>query len=186
MFFIVFFFFKQKTAYEILRSDWSSDVCSSDLLFPFPGILAGRVLDTDTRDQWRCSDSCPGTFHCRAGDSLGSGAHHSSSTSLPGGHQVGPESDRDSRTGPCPSAGIPVAQSQTRSKNRSWPEPVDLLSCADFSRSLHRTGGQSNPIALGIGTIRLSRARLDGRNAHRSGRRGRTPGPVVLSVAPQS
>ncbi len=28
-----FFFFKQKTAYEILASDWSSDVCSSDLLF---------------------------------------------------------------------------------------------------------------------------------------------------------
>src|SRR6056297_2325882 len=25
------FFFKQKTAYEFLRSDWSSDVCSSDL-----------------------------------------------------------------------------------------------------------------------------------------------------------
>ena len=27
-----FFFFKQKTAYEIYRCDWSSDVCSSDLL----------------------------------------------------------------------------------------------------------------------------------------------------------
>ena len=27
------FFFEQKTAYEILRSDWSSDVCSSDLEF---------------------------------------------------------------------------------------------------------------------------------------------------------
>ena len=27
---IIFAFFKQKTAYEILRSDWSSDVCSSD------------------------------------------------------------------------------------------------------------------------------------------------------------
>src|SRR3546814_3248458 len=26
-----FFFFKQKTAYDILISDWSSDVCSSDL-----------------------------------------------------------------------------------------------------------------------------------------------------------
>ena len=24
--------YKQKTAYEILRSDWSSDVCSSDLI----------------------------------------------------------------------------------------------------------------------------------------------------------
>src|SRR3546814_1986359 len=34
MFFIhrlCFFFFKQKTAYEMRISDWSSDVCSSDL-----------------------------------------------------------------------------------------------------------------------------------------------------------
>src|SRR3546814_13836755 len=30
----VFFFFKQKTAYEMRISDWSSDVCSSDL----PGV----------------------------------------------------------------------------------------------------------------------------------------------------
>ena len=29
---LVFFFFKQKTAYEIVDCDWSSDVCSSDLL----------------------------------------------------------------------------------------------------------------------------------------------------------
>src|SRR3546814_8084533 len=29
--FVVFFFFKQKTAYEMRISDWSSDVCSSDL-----------------------------------------------------------------------------------------------------------------------------------------------------------
>src|SRR3546814_4238509 len=27
-----FFFFKQKTAYEMRISDWSSDVCSSDLV----------------------------------------------------------------------------------------------------------------------------------------------------------
>src|SRR3546814_2167509 len=33
-----FFFFKQKTAYEMRISDWSSDVCSSDLFFfrPLP------------------------------------------------------------------------------------------------------------------------------------------------------
>src|SRR3546814_5656741 len=30
---LLFFFFKQKTAYEMRISDWSSDVCSSDL-FP--------------------------------------------------------------------------------------------------------------------------------------------------------
>src|SRR5213595_3176494 len=32
----MFFFFKQKTAYEITEGDWSSDVCSSDL----PGLSA--------------------------------------------------------------------------------------------------------------------------------------------------
>src|SRR3546814_3648050 len=33
---LVFFFFKQKTAYEMRISDWSSDVCSSDLRPSFP------------------------------------------------------------------------------------------------------------------------------------------------------
>src|SRR3546814_11043294 len=32
----MFFFFKQKTAYEVRISDWSSDVCSSDLPGPPP------------------------------------------------------------------------------------------------------------------------------------------------------
>src|SRR3546814_1956703 len=31
MLLLFFFFFKQKTAYEMRISDWSSDVCSSDL-----------------------------------------------------------------------------------------------------------------------------------------------------------
>ena len=36
----VFFFFKQKTAYEIKECDWSSDVCSSDLV-PLDTLLRG-------------------------------------------------------------------------------------------------------------------------------------------------
>src|SRR3546814_10040072 len=32
LFIMFFFFFKQKTAYEMRISDWSSDVCSSDLM----------------------------------------------------------------------------------------------------------------------------------------------------------
>src|SRR3546814_4956728 len=40
--FVMFFFFKQKTAYEMRISDWSSDVCSSDLIFLFPG--AGKPV----------------------------------------------------------------------------------------------------------------------------------------------
>src|SRR6056297_4042161 len=71
-----FVFFKQKTAYEILRSDWSSDVCSSDLVvFAVPegeaeGMLViHRVLgvdddgffvtqgdNRDTPDQWKLTD----------------------------------------------------------------------------------------------------------------------------------
>src|SRR3546814_7121680 len=37
-----FFFFKQKTAYEMLIRDWSADVCSSDLLFTFGDRLSWR------------------------------------------------------------------------------------------------------------------------------------------------
>src|SRR3546814_7933019 len=40
-----FFFFKQKTAYEMRISDWSSDVCSSDLV-EHRHHLAVDVLDT--------------------------------------------------------------------------------------------------------------------------------------------
>src|SRR3546814_10747371 len=39
------FFFKQNTAYEMRISDWSSDVCSSDL--PERGLLVRRHLDAD-------------------------------------------------------------------------------------------------------------------------------------------
>ena len=38
-----FFFFKQKTAYEIYQCDWSSDVCSSDLDIALLGGLTSRM-----------------------------------------------------------------------------------------------------------------------------------------------
>src|SRR3546814_3627447 len=43
---LCFFFFKQKTAYEMRISDWSSDVCSSDLQGPMiaePGEHDARI-----------------------------------------------------------------------------------------------------------------------------------------------
>ena len=48
--YIFFFFFKQKTAYEIYQCDWSSDVCSSDLALTSsneedPTIIAARQTD---------------------------------------------------------------------------------------------------------------------------------------------
>src|SRR3546814_5006273 len=42
MLFVFFFFFKQKTAYEMRISDWSSDVCSSDLAAGARAAARGR------------------------------------------------------------------------------------------------------------------------------------------------
>src|SRR3546814_1544807 len=50
----MFFFFKQKTAYEMRISDWSSDVCSSDLAYIIcpqrlavgDSVVAGERVDT--------------------------------------------------------------------------------------------------------------------------------------------
>src|SRR3546814_7080940 len=39
---LLVFFFKQKTAYELRISDWSSDVCSSDLFRRAEGELCAR------------------------------------------------------------------------------------------------------------------------------------------------
>src|SRR3546814_16817788 len=41
---VLFFFFKQKTAYEMRISDWSSDVCSSDLM---AGVVIGLKREED-------------------------------------------------------------------------------------------------------------------------------------------
>src|SRR3546814_13408846 len=41
----MFFFFKQKTAYEMRISDWSSDVCSSDLCPEFRRIADRQALE---------------------------------------------------------------------------------------------------------------------------------------------
>src|SRR3546814_4231268 len=54
----VFFFFKQKTAYEMRISDWSSDVCSSDLREGRGMMTACEFQDgigmTDDRKPDRC------------------------------------------------------------------------------------------------------------------------------------
>src|SRR3546814_10038307 len=38
-YFVSVFFFKQKTAYEMRMSEWSSDVCSSDLVAGVPEVI---------------------------------------------------------------------------------------------------------------------------------------------------
>src|SRR3546814_8251919 len=57
----VFFFFKQKTAYEMRISDWSSDVCSSDLRALCLGPASRHRKGTRGRSQraWRGCRAAP-------------------------------------------------------------------------------------------------------------------------------
>src|SRR3546814_10092978 len=65
MYFLLFFFFKQKTAYDVRISDWSSDVCSSDLIGE-RGINArvGNVRRCDAGANWRVAWGNP-TAACK-------------------------------------------------------------------------------------------------------------------------
>src|SRR3546814_4317744 len=64
LFYLMFlFFFKQKTAYEMRISDWSSDVCSSDLGELLPGFVRARRssltwLSTQPRRLEQCLRAC--------------------------------------------------------------------------------------------------------------------------------
>src|SRR3546814_6508082 len=64
----VFFFFKQKTAYEMRISDWSSDVCSSDLtrksLQPQWQVIGGRRGIACSRSAGRPSEAQDGAIGC--------------------------------------------------------------------------------------------------------------------------
>src|SRR3546814_3056569 len=73
-----FFFFKQKTAYEMRISDWSSDVCSSDLgdlhgLCPRPALLfqgAGADPGGESGERRRVAHVCAEDDRGTAGGTL--------------------------------------------------------------------------------------------------------------------
>src|SRR3546814_3735026 len=87
-----FFFFKQKTAYEMRISDWSSDVCSSDLQFrPTCGRRCSkshqhRPRDLEVRQKFQTRDLMRG----READRFSSNvitADASNGRSVPGAHR---------------------------------------------------------------------------------------------------
>src|SRR3546814_10150880 len=55
---LCFFFFKQKTAYEMRISDWSSDVCSSDLVAVV--LAEGKVRVEEVEKAGNGTDMTPG------------------------------------------------------------------------------------------------------------------------------
>src|SRR3546814_3329747 len=63
--FLPYVFFKQKTAYEMRISDWSSDVCSSDLT-GLCNNYAIPLAQSTCNDRYYCSRDCDGC-NTRAG-----------------------------------------------------------------------------------------------------------------------
>src|SRR3546814_9162303 len=77
MVFLCFFCFKQKTAYEMRISDWSSDVCSSDLNVPdrsassaaFSPLyqqIKGLLLQSLDRGEWKPGEAIPSELELAA------------------------------------------------------------------------------------------------------------------------
>src|SRR3546814_1177509 len=76
LFYFVVCFFKQKTAYEMRISDWSSDVCSSDLtreeIGEAFGITPGKVRDyTNTIREWLGTNPSTTEPHLPHADKIG-------------------------------------------------------------------------------------------------------------------
>src|SRR3546814_6309164 len=100
------FFFKQKTAYEVRISDWSSDVCSSDL----SDIGIGRIAHAALREKHQ------GTRQRR----------RSPGGRLPNGRSEEPD-DRRSRRLQAP-AGFPQRYHRGRWRDRSEEHTPELQS----------------------------------------------------------
>src|SRR3546814_8648454 len=89
---VFFFFFKQKTAYEMRISDWSSDVCSSDLF----AVRTEPETSSSSPPPPRTSAKWPSFFRCRS-------------------RQLPPEAHESCRRAPAPlSASISNALFQDR------------------------------------------------------------------------
>src|SRR5213594_3878964 len=118
-----FFFFKQKTAYEISVRDWSSDVCSSDLPQRLPRHLERRQIELQL---WQGADIGEG-YRGRGGDL---DRHRS-------GRRQGEEVDL--RPVPSPTA-VP---------RRPW-ETLQHLPCVDNEdcddEPVHRQGNRGAPL----------------------------------------
>src|SRR3546814_3266000 len=81
-----FFFFKQKTAYEMRISDWSSDVCSSDL----PGRCRSAATSRALGNGSECAPVMAG-----APSHPGVDRHDWRSSQIPGANQIGSASCRE-------------------------------------------------------------------------------------------
>src|SRR3546814_12526571 len=86
------FFFKQKTAYEMRISDWSSDVCSSDLWRSGANAIDAPVPPSSRSSTSVAASPAASTAHCRHG------ARRSNSSAAKATKQAMPLPNENART----------------------------------------------------------------------------------------
>src|SRR3546814_19989262 len=134
---LLFFFFKQKTAYEMRISDWSSDVCSSDLTL--------RRLDLGEDDLPELRNHHPGQRVQRARDArvLREDRERSTCPRDPLGASVQLLRDQQLRRQSCPRCGHrPVEQRHRGDHPRSEERRVGkacVSTCSPRWSPTHKT-----------------------------------------------
>src|SRR5213075_1963482 len=124
---VVFFFFKQKTAYEITRRDWSSDVCSSDLPRELRARgrrrLLGRPLTggESGESEYGESGAAEGFGECHTTSSENLTRVHRTVGRAKRGTACGAEQERFERVGEQPSA----AGWKGAGRSRPWESAVE-------------------------------------------------------------
>src|SRR3546814_12333032 len=125
-----FFFFKQKTAYEMRISDWSSDVCSSDL---------PELADTRVR-QRQIGDLEPAeTDEHEEGNGKGHFEHHRAAGAACEMARGDPRAAAKAEKRAHPHVSASTSPPPAHGWFRSTVHQVSLVDCV-FPRTLH-TGG---------------------------------------------
>src|SRR3546814_16749773 len=115
---ILFFLFKQKTAYEMRISDWSSDVCSSDLAAPSSSGGSSRCRSARVPP-----DRFPGAgWGCCGADRRGEGRSWVGHSGIRRSERIATGQDRHSRESGNDSIG--VATDRSSQSLPAAPHPV--------------------------------------------------------------
>src|SRR5881398_1791436 len=128
-----FFFFKQKTAYEMLSGDWSSDVCSSDLLGQSQAAALeaagkeGIIYNSTYTNFWQGAMAWSGWWHNQIGlltevASARVAAPMDQVRAVPG------------RTAPPAAGGAGGGRGEQRFDNGPIPAPTDVTPRTEYPR----------------------------------------------------
>src|SRR3546814_20292209 len=120
-----FFFFKQKTAYEMRISDWSSDVCSSDLMIQQSKGVDGQSLRPAFHPRWTsCISRKLFKVGAQGSEAVGSNIVRSGPAAIERQHievnQITGVNEVDQIPATAHDIDVPVFRSEESRKGKEW------------------------------------------------------------------